>query len=380
MKRPSFQFYPGDWRNNAKLRRCTWSARGVWIELLGLLHDSDTYGVLHWPLKEIAQALGAPARELNELVRNGVLYGCEKGSCEPMVYRPKSGRIEGVPVTLVAAQPGPIWYSPRMVRDEYVRTKRGVSTRFGEGQGDAPNPSPKGGIGEWQGDTPKPTPKPPPNRWQGDGASSSSSVKAKAGSDASGVDLQPPRAENRSLESAVPVVDGAGEPLAPDATVPITDGQARTAVLACVALRKLGCRVQPAMPPLLDVVAAGATVEQLALTAAELALRKAGMFDDPDLHPELLERFASGLPSEQLGLTTTQYAALRAAAPSIQYLAATLRGRAEDAAQGVTHAISFGRDSAGAAPRRQESAAERAERKRRAGDAREDAAGGGSGG
>jgi hypothetical protein len=29
MKRPAFQFYPSDWRNNANLRRCSPAARGV---------------------------------------------------------------------------------------------------------------------------------------------------------------------------------------------------------------------------------------------------------------------------------------------------------------------------------------------------------------
>ena len=170
MKRPSFQFYPADWRNNAKLRRCSWEARGVWIELLGLLHDSDNYGVLAWPLKEIAQALGAPLKALKELVDKGVLYGVEKGECEPFVYTPRSGRKEGEPVALVPAQQGPVWFSPRMVRDEYVRTVRGESTRFGEGDGPkkkAPKPSPKGGLGDGQGAT--------PSQRQGDGSTSSSS-------------------------------------------------------------------------------------------------------------------------------------------------------------------------------------------------------------
>lgn len=170
MKRPSFQFYPADWRNNAKLRRCSWEARGVWIELLGLLHDSDNYGVLAWPLKEIAQALGAPLKALKELVDKGVLYGVEKGECEPFVYTPRSGRKEGEPVALVPAQQGPVWFSPRMVRDEYVRTVRGESTRFGEGDGPkkkTAKPSPKGGLGEGQGAT--------PSQRQGDGSTSSSS-------------------------------------------------------------------------------------------------------------------------------------------------------------------------------------------------------------
>lgn len=166
MKRPAFQFYPADWRNNAKLRRCSWAARGVWIELMGLMHDSDEYGILRWPLKQIAQALGAPMKLIKELVDCGVLYGVESGTCEALIYTPVSGRVRGKPVALVSAQQGPLWYSPRMVRDEYVRNKKGESTRF-VGNNPSPEPSPKGGIGEGQGDT--------PSQRQGDGSTSSSS-------------------------------------------------------------------------------------------------------------------------------------------------------------------------------------------------------------
>lgn len=181
MKRPAFQFYPADWRNNAKLRRCSWAARGVWIELMGLMHDSDEYGVLRWPLKQIAQALGAPVKLLNELVECGVLYGAERGDCEAMIYTPRSGRREGEPVELVPAQAGPIWFSPRMVRDEYVRTVRGEASRFGE-DGKPPKngkkASPKPPIGECIDEA--------PSRRQGDGSSSSSSSSPSVANATSG--------------------------------------------------------------------------------------------------------------------------------------------------------------------------------------------------
>lgn len=158
MKRPSFQFYPDDWRNNAHLRRCSWAARGVWIELISLMHDSDQYGVLAWPLKEIAQALGCPLALLKELADKGVLKGCDNGKCEPFIYTPRSGRRDGTPVTLIVATPGPIWFSSRMVRDEHVRKNAGAATRFRtDGDttptaGSAPRRSPRRRQGEDQSD------------------------------------------------------------------------------------------------------------------------------------------------------------------------------------------------------------------------------------
>lgn len=148
MKRPAFQFYPGDWQRNANLRRCSPAARGVWVDVMCMLHDSDEYGVLRWPLKDIAQAAGASMAHVRELVEKAVLKGSDKRVDEAYVYTPRSGRKDGEPVILIPTQAGPIWYSSRMVKDEYVRTIRGESSRFGEHMGDAPKPAPKPPFGD----------------------------------------------------------------------------------------------------------------------------------------------------------------------------------------------------------------------------------------
>jgi len=142
--RPSFQFYPGDWQSNSNLRRCTHAEKGVWVDVMCLLHDQPEYGVLRWPLKEIAQAIGCKPAELKALQVKGVLKGDDKQLAEPFIYTPRSGRKDGAPVTLVPTQAGPIWYSSRMVRDEYVRTIRADSA----GNGGPPKAAPKPPFGE----------------------------------------------------------------------------------------------------------------------------------------------------------------------------------------------------------------------------------------
>jgi hypothetical protein len=234
LKRPAFQFYPGDWRNNAKLRRCSWEARGVWIECMGLMHDSDEYGVLRWSLTEIGQALGAPMKVLKELVAKGVLYGCEKGSCEAMVFTPKHGRRLGKPVTLIECQPGPIWFSPRMVRDEYVRLKRGNGTRFGGDFDDAP-------MGCF-GDDFDPAPNGTPRHREGDGPSFSSSSS-----------------EIGNTSTSAQTEDGA------------TPEQLALG-LVCRTLRSMGMTdVHPGREELRTALADGISGETLRHTAAELA-------------------------------------------------------------------------------------------------------------
>ena len=159
-ERPSFQFYPGAWRNNANLRRCSYAARAVWVDILCILHDSDEYGVLRWPLVDIANAANAPSGLVQELVDKGVLKGGDLG---PVTYEhaPRHARQEGEPVTLVRADDGPCWYSSRMLVDEWRRKTKGVATRFTGKGGSHPSPSH--------------SPSRSPNHRQGDGSSSSTS-------------------------------------------------------------------------------------------------------------------------------------------------------------------------------------------------------------
>ena len=45
-RRPSFQFYPADWRKDPELACCSLAARGLWIEMLCIAHESTEYGCL----------------------------------------------------------------------------------------------------------------------------------------------------------------------------------------------------------------------------------------------------------------------------------------------------------------------------------------------
>lgn len=153
-ERPSFQFYPADWRGNAKLQRCSMEARGAWIDVMCLLHDADEYGVLRWPLADIAQAVRLPVDLLHELIRKGVLKGGES-KVEDYVYRPYHAGKHGDPITLTEGRQGPCWYCSRFVRDEWKRNQRGKATRFttaNQPPKDTPSGTPPGRVGERQGD------------------------------------------------------------------------------------------------------------------------------------------------------------------------------------------------------------------------------------
>ncbi|MDZ4799475.1 MAG: hypothetical protein SGI92_15035, partial [Bryobacteraceae bacterium] len=108
--------------------------------------------------------------ELQSLRTKGVLKGADAGErCAAYVHIGYHARQPLPPVTLVAEQDGPLWYSSRMVRDEYMRQHRGAGTRFGDEK--RPDQSPSR--------SPDSAPSRSPTHRQGDGPSSPSSSSIK---------------------------------------------------------------------------------------------------------------------------------------------------------------------------------------------------------
>ena len=112
MKRPAFQFYPADWRKDPSLSTCSLAARGLWIELMCIMHEASPYGVLAVNGKpmtdlQISRAVGEPM----DLVQ-GLLDELESAG----VYsRDETGAI----------------FSRRMIRDEQLRNVRAAAGRLG---------------------------------------------------------------------------------------------------------------------------------------------------------------------------------------------------------------------------------------------------------
>jgi hypothetical protein len=105
VKRPAFQFYPKDWRDEQSLRLCSMAARGLWIDLMCLMHSSERYGHLELAGKpmtaeQLARLVGESAKDVKrwmaELTDNGVCSTTPEG----------------------------VLFSRRMVRDEDIRNRR----------------------------------------------------------------------------------------------------------------------------------------------------------------------------------------------------------------------------------------------------------------
>lgn len=239
MKRPAFQFYPADWRNNAKLRRCSPAARGAWIDVLCLLHDSDEYGVLRWPLAEIARAAGVPLKLLRELSDKDVLKGADRDA-PGYSFAPTHAGKRGNSVILVSQSEGPCWYCTRFVRDEYIRQKRGLSSQF-----NADN------------QPPKPQPKPPFGDGKGDGLTSTSSFSSNSYTSMEGKSHLPAAPEN---------VGYFEPPIESPKTAPLPSPAAE----AAIALNRIGIGCTSLNPNLIAAVTEGVTTRHLIETAARL--------------------------------------------------------------------------------------------------------------
>lgn len=207
-KRPAFQFYPGDWRKDVELRACSLAARGLWIDLMCVMHECDPYGHLALngapmtPAK-IAGQIGVTPQQvkklLDELIENGVARKTDNGTI----------------------------YSKRMVDDERIRNARAAGGKAGSEHGikgaehGAKGGRPAGNKGGLE--TPLPT------------------------------DLKPPPS---SSSSSSPSGELAREP--------------SPAGAVCKALRAIGfAQTNPSDPRLIALLGAGATLEEIVAVGEE---------------------------------------------------------------------------------------------------------------
>jgi hypothetical protein len=105
VRRPSFQFYPADWRKDPELQSCSLAARGLWVEMLCIMHEAEPYGHLvvngkSMNEKQLSRAAGGSLKQirvlLSELESTGVFSRSDDG----------------------------VIYSRRMVKDQHIRTVR----------------------------------------------------------------------------------------------------------------------------------------------------------------------------------------------------------------------------------------------------------------
>lgn len=79
-KLPAIQFYPSDWRGDVGVQSLSYHDRGVWLEILFLMHSSEVRGKLllngkPMPNEVLARLLGLDKQKLEQTLENLLNYG-----------------------------------------------------------------------------------------------------------------------------------------------------------------------------------------------------------------------------------------------------------------------------------------------------------------
>jgi hypothetical protein len=112
VKRPAFQWYPGDLRRDVAVQACTFEARALWREMIDLMHDGEPYGHL------TAGGLPIDAPQLARIV------GVTPARATRWVVELESRKV-------FSRTGDGVIYSRRMVRDEHIRNVRKDAGKLG---------------------------------------------------------------------------------------------------------------------------------------------------------------------------------------------------------------------------------------------------------
>jgi len=121
-KLPAYLWYTGDWWKSTDVRMCSLAARGLWRDMLDLMHDNVRRGYLQlangepMTAEHIAAAIGASSAEVSSLLMELKKFGVYSCTGTGVIF------------------------SRRMVRDD---SKRRKAVEFGKLGG---NPKLKGGL------------------------------------------------------------------------------------------------------------------------------------------------------------------------------------------------------------------------------------------
>jgi hypothetical protein len=134
-KRPSYPWYPGDFKRDTAVQSCPFLTRSIWREMLDLMHDGEPYGHL---------TAGGQPIHADAIAR----------ICGLATRQVKAALAELEAKHVYSRTPEGVIYSRRMVRDEATRNARAEGG--GKSQ-DNPNVPRAKGVEDTPKDTPKDT-------------------------------------------------------------------------------------------------------------------------------------------------------------------------------------------------------------------------------
>jgi hypothetical protein len=98
MADPWMKFYTSDWRADPRLKMCSAAARGVWIEMICLMHEATPYGhlLIHGQSPneaQLASLTGIPSADLPDMIAELERMGVFSRTREGVVYSRKLVRM-----------------------------------------------------------------------------------------------------------------------------------------------------------------------------------------------------------------------------------------------------------------------------------------------
>lgn len=120
MADPWLKFFPTDWRADPTLRMCGLAARGLWIEMIAIMHEAVPYGHLlvsgHPPTDaQLAVLAGAPSDQISDLLGELEAAGVFSRTRGGVIYSRRMARIEKK--TAIARKNGKNGGNPTLRKD-----------------------------------------------------------------------------------------------------------------------------------------------------------------------------------------------------------------------------------------------------------------------
>lgn len=129
-KLPAFQFYPADWRKDPSVQALSFFDRGVWFEILCLMHESEQRGKLllngkPMPDEALARLLGLDKQILTKTISVLLDYGVASRDEQGALINRRMVRDENL--RQIRIESGKKGGNPNLVNQNSTKTKNQVN-------------------------------------------------------------------------------------------------------------------------------------------------------------------------------------------------------------------------------------------------------------
>jgi hypothetical protein len=132
MKLPAFQFYPADWRKDPGVQSLPYFERGIWFEILCLMHESEQRGKLilngrPMPEEALSRLLGLDKQILTKTITTLLEYGVASRDGQGVLMNRRMVSDENL--RKIRQESGKKGGNPVLVKQKPTKTKKRVKQK-----------------------------------------------------------------------------------------------------------------------------------------------------------------------------------------------------------------------------------------------------------